>query len=98
MIPTFLACLVALPWAIAMPPAQLLALGIAKPSLERRQEEDSTYPAHTIDMPIDHFPDSPRYAPHTNATFSQRYYFDSTYYKPGGPVYLYIGGETSGAE
>ncbi|KAG7001373.1 extracellular serine carboxypeptidase [Physcia stellaris] len=79
-----------------MAPAQLLASRIAKSSLERRQKEDSTYPAHTIDMPIDHFPDSPRYAPHTNATFSQRYYFDSTYYKPGGPVYLYIGGETSG--
>ena len=96
MILAFLACLVALPWAIAMPPAQLLASRSAKPSLERRQEEDSAYPAHTIDMPIDHFPDSPRYAPHTNATFSQRYYFDSAYYKPGGPVYLYIGGETSG--
>lgn len=35
-----------------------------------------------------------RYAPHTNATFKQHYYFDSSYYKPGGPVYLYIGGET----
>lgn len=47
-------------------------------------------------MPISHFPDSPRYAPHTNATFEQRYYFDDTYYQPGGPVFLYIGGETSG--
>ena len=65
------------------------------PSLERRQAT-SAYPANTIQMPIDHFPNSPRYAPHTNATFSQRYYFDSSYYKPGGPVYLYIGGETSG--
>lgn len=27
--------------------------------------------------------------------FKQRYVFDSTYYKPGGPVYLYISGETS---
>ena len=54
------------------------------------------YEAHTIDMPIDHFPQSDRYAPHTNATFKQRYFFDSSYYKPGGPVYLYIGGETSG--
>lgn len=25
-----------------------------------------------------------------------RYYFDDSYYKPGGPVFLYIGGETSG--
>ena len=60
------------------------------------RQDAAGYPAHVIEMPIDHFPNSPRYAPHTNATFSQRYYFDSTYYKPGGPVYLYIGGETSG--
>ncbi|RDW60239.1 hypothetical protein BP5796_11845 [Coleophoma crateriformis] len=64
-------------------------------ALNQRQTT-SSYPAHTIDMPIDHFPNSSRYAPHTNATFKQRYYFDSSYYKPGGPVYLYIGGETSG--
>ena len=79
----------------ALPPGQLLASKHMEPLLERRQDA-SQYPAHTIDMPIDHFPKNPRYVPHTNATFSQRYYFDSTYYKPGGPVYLYIGGETSG--
>ncbi|EFQ90229.1 hypothetical protein PTT_13239 [Pyrenophora teres f. teres 0-1] len=54
------------------------------------------YAPHTIDMPIDHFPESSRYVPHTNDTFKQRYFFDSSYYKPGGPVFLYIGGETSG--
>ncbi|KAM3089064.1 hypothetical protein ACMFMG_000682 [Clarireedia jacksonii] len=53
------------------------------------------YQPYTIDMPIDHFPNDPIYAPHTNATFKQRYFFDATYYKPGGPVYLYIGGETN---
>ncbi|PQE06585.1 extracelular serine carboxypeptidase protein [Rutstroemia sp. NJR-2017a BVV2] len=53
------------------------------------------YKPYTIDMPIDHFPNDPTYAPHTNATFKQRYFFDATYYKPGGPVYLYIGGETN---
>jgi hypothetical protein len=45
---------------------------------------------------IDHFPNSDRYVPHTKDTFKQRYFFDSSYYKPGGPVFLYIGGETSG--
>ncbi|KAK7746030.1 hypothetical protein SLS53_002752 [Cytospora paraplurivora] len=50
----------------------------------------------SIDVPIDHFPQSDRYRPHTNGTFKQHYYFDSSYYKPGGPVFLYIGGETSG--
>lgn len=56
----------------------------------------TNYTAYTFDQLIDHFQDSPRYAPNTNATFTQRYYFDDTYYQPGGPVYLYIGGETSG--
>lgn len=61
--------------------------------LQRRQS--SSYTDYTIDMPIDHFPNDDRYRPHTNATFKQRYVYDSTYYKPGGPVYLYISGETS---
>lgn len=56
----------------------------------------TNYTAYTIDQLIDHFQDSPRYAPNTNATFTQRYYFDDTYYKPGGPVFLYISGETDG--
>lgn len=50
----------------------------------------------TTPAKIDHFPNSTRYEPHTNATFSQRYFYDDSYYKPGGPVFLYIGGETSG--
>ena len=69
------------------------------------------YPAHAINQPvcisisscsvayrpeIDHFPGDARYKPHTNATFKQRYFFDDTYYKPGGPVFLYIAGEVSG--
>jgi hypothetical protein len=45
---------------------------------------------------IDHFPHSDKYKPHVNGTFKQRYFFDSSYYKPGGPVYLYVSGETSG--
>lgn len=63
-------------------------------AFERRQA--SPYPTNIIDVPIDHFPNSARYAPHDKGTFKQRYFFDSTYYKPGGPVYLYIGGETAG--
>jgi hypothetical protein len=55
-----------------------------------------TFPRDLIIGQIDHFPDSERYAPHTNATFRQRYSFDSSYYKPGGPVFLYLSGETSG--
>jgi Serine carboxypeptidase S28 len=44
---------------------------------------------------IDHFPRSPRYEPHAKGTFKQRYCFDDSYYEPGGPVFLYISGETS---
>ncbi|KAI0390310.1 extracelular serine carboxypeptidase-like protein [Xylariaceae sp. FL0594] len=78
--------------------------------------EDLTYAAHYFQQKINHFPDN--HLPFANETFTQRYYFDSSYYKPGeshrahpssmsppgsadqnyqgGPVYLYISGETSG--
>ncbi len=45
---------------------------------------------------IDHFPTSPKYEPHPKGTFQQRDFLDDTYYQEGGPVFLYIGGETSG--
>ncbi|KAI1094397.1 peptidase S28 [Rostrohypoxylon terebratum] len=56
------------------------------------------YDVHYFDQKVNHFPDDPQFniSPLSNNTFKQRYYFDSTYYKPGGPVYLYISGETSG--
>ncbi|KAI5365513.1 putative peptidase S28, alpha/Beta hydrolase [Septoria linicola] len=60
-----------------------------------RRQNTASYQAHTIDQPIDHFQNESKYHPHTNATFKQRYFFDDSYYKPGGPVFLYIGGETS---
>ncbi|KAK7182016.1 hypothetical protein DPSP01_006247 [Paraphaeosphaeria sporulosa] len=69
---------------------------IADVHLGKRQSAQATYQAHTIEQPVDHLHHEARYEPHTNATFSQRYFFDPTYYKPGGPVFLYIGGETSG--
>ncbi|KAL6717533.1 hypothetical protein ACLMJK_005448 [Lecanora helva] len=95
MLLNLLAGFVVLPLTCAIPPYHEIKPRYPKPLLERRQDS-SSYPANIINTPIDHFPDNPRYAPHTNATFAQRYYFDQTYYKPGGPVYLYIGGETSG--
>ncbi|KAF2725215.1 extracelular serine carboxypeptidase [Polychaeton citri CBS 116435] len=67
----------------------------SRATLQARQGEAS-YTPHFIDMPIDHFQDKVRYEPHSNATFRQRYFYDHRYYKPGGPVFLYIGGETSG--
>ncbi|KAI0435247.1 extracelular serine carboxypeptidase-like protein [Xylaria sp. FL1042] len=56
--------------------------------------QDLQYEAHYFQQKINHFPQNK--LPYANETFTQRYYFDTTYYKPGGPVYLYISGETSG--
>ncbi|KAI1393617.1 peptidase S28 [Hypoxylon trugodes] len=56
------------------------------------------YDVHYFDQKINHFLNSEQFTKSdlSHGTFKQRYYFDSSYYKPGGPVYLYISGETSG--
>ncbi|KAH7110334.1 serine carboxypeptidase S28-domain-containing protein [Dendryphion nanum] len=54
------------------------------------------YKAHNISVPIDFFPDNPRYEPHLNGTFNLRYWFDASNYKPGGPIFVLLGGETEG--
>lgn len=51
---------------------------------------EPTYSAHTFDQLVSHDPLAPA------GTFSQRYWFDATHYKPGGPVFLLDGGETNG--
>ncbi|KAK4174195.1 putative serine protease [Triangularia setosa] len=65
--------------------------------LSRDDDLEKLYPAHTIQMPIDHFHNDSLYEPHTNDTFSLRYWFDASHYKPGGPVIVLQGGETDGA-
>ncbi|KAF2774000.1 extracelular serine carboxypeptidase-like protein [Teratosphaeria nubilosa] len=84
-------------WLAAVAPlTQALQHRRAAPNLTAIEARNSIeYTVYEFDQLIDHFPDSSRYVPHTNATFKQRYVFDATYYKPGGPVFLYIGGETS---
>ncbi len=49
-------------------------------------------------MPVDHFPNDSRYEPHSNGSFNLRYWFDASYYKAGGPVFILLGGETDGSE
>lgn len=44
---------------------------------------------------MDHLHDDPKYEPHSNGTFANRYYFDDTYYRPGGPVIALNGAEAS---
>ena len=59
-------------------------------------ELERLYPEHNISVPIDHFRNATRYEPHSNGTFDLRYWFDGSYYKPGGPVFVLQAGETSG--
>ncbi|KAJ4341139.1 hypothetical protein N0V95_007303 [Ascochyta clinopodiicola] len=69
-------------------------------SLYKRDDElDLTllYPEHNISVPVDFFHNDTRYEPHSNGTFNLRYWFDDTYYEPGGPVFVLLGGETDGA-
>jgi hypothetical protein len=55
-----------------------------------------TYPAYNISVPIDHFHNDSKYEPHSDGFYNLRYWFDATYYKPGGPVIVLASGETSG--
>ncbi|KAH8883368.1 peptidase S28 [Thozetella sp. PMI_491] len=55
------------------------------------------YPEYNLSVPIDHFHNDSIYEPHSDETFNLRYWFDASYYKPGGPVIVLQGGETSGA-
>lgn len=68
--------------------------------LAKRDDVDPSllYPEHNLSVPIDHFHNDSSYAPHSNGKFNLRYWFDDTYYKPGGPVIVLAGGETDGSE
>ncbi|KAJ4296933.1 hypothetical protein N0V90_006981 [Kalmusia sp. IMI 367209] len=56
----------------------------------------ASYPAYNLTIPIDHFQNSSRYEPHSDGTFNNRYWFDASHYKPGGPVILFVAGEAPG--
>lgn len=47
----------------------------------------SDYPPSWITIPVDHFNDS------DSRTFQNRYWFNSTFYEPGGPVFWFDSGE-----
>jgi hypothetical protein len=72
---------------------------ISSRSLAKRVEDtDPTllYPAYTLSVPIDHFHNDSLYEHHSDGKFNLRYWFDATYYKPGGPVIVLQSGETDG--
>ncbi|KAK3115734.1 hypothetical protein LTR53_004655 [Teratosphaeriaceae sp. CCFEE 6253] len=64
-------------------------------TLAKRDDTDPAllYPEYNFTTPIDHFHNESMYAPHSNGTYSMRYWFDATYYKPGGPVIVLQSGE-----
>ncbi|CAG8974152.1 hypothetical protein HYALB_00002791 [Hymenoscyphus albidus] len=66
--------------------------------LTKRDDYDPSllYPAYTLSVPIDHFHNDSLYEPHSSESFELRYWFDATYYKPGGPVIVLQSGETDG--
>ncbi|KAK4935317.1 hypothetical protein LTR10_023608 [Elasticomyces elasticus] len=46
-------------------------------------------------IPVDHFQNESRYTPHTNNTFQQNYWLDTSNYVEGGPVIVHAMGEDS---
>jgi hypothetical protein len=66
--------------------------------LERRAVEDVDpallYPERNMSIPVDHFHNDSMYAPHSTAFFNNRYWFDASFYKEGGPVIVLQSGET----
>ena len=69
-------------------------------TISKRDDVDPStlYPAYNLSVPIDHFHNESMYEPHSSDSFNLRYFFDATYYKPGGPVIVLEGGETSVAD
>lgn len=82
--------------AFATAAAVLAGLTTAQVGPIGQNGRPSTYYSQNFTQLIDHFQNSSRYAPNTNGTFNQRYWIDNSYYKSGGPVFLYIGGEVAG--
>lgn len=90
-VPTLLLSLLPLATAkSASQPISSLRSGVA-PNLSRRQilskrdvDPSTLYPAYNLSVPIDHFHNESMYEPHSSGKFNLRYFFDATYYKPGG--------------
>ena len=52
------------------------------------------YPERNMSIPVDHFHNDSTYAPHSTGVFDNRYWFDASFYKKGGPVIVLQSGET----
>ncbi len=67
---------------------------LAGPAGQQQQLLATKYKEHWFDQKVSHDPELPPEAGHD--TFANRFWFDGQFYKPGGPVFLLLAGETSG--
>lgn len=68
-------CIASLTWQAISVYIPLESRDPSRPSLQ--------YTPNYFEQRIDHYPGDCKSPQHTNATFKQRYYVDSSYYKPG---------------
>lgn len=66
---------------------------IVSPELNTANELRASIVSHNLSVPINHFSNDSKYDPDLDGTFNLRYWFDSTYYKEGGPVIVILAGE-----
>lgn len=81
--------------ALQQTTAQTPLIGNSLPSLSSSSllsPYERKYPALYFEQPLDHFDSAEK------STFQQRYWVDARFYKPGGPVFVLDGGETSGVD
>lgn len=55
----------------------------------------SSVNAYTFSVPVDHFPNDSQYEPHSSDFYPVRYFLQTQFYRPGGPVIVVASGETS---
>ncbi|KAF2151345.1 hypothetical protein K461DRAFT_322607 [Myriangium duriaei CBS 260.36] len=67
-------------------------------AVKRDVDPNTLYPTYNLSTPVDHLHDDCLYEPHSDAKFPQRYWFDASHYKKGGPVIVLLGGETAGTD
>ncbi|XWW97460.1 hypothetical protein V2A60_005442 [Cordyceps javanica] len=53
--------------------------------------------AYNLSVPVDHFHNESKYAPHSDDSYPLRYWLDTSYYRPGGPVIVLHSGEFDSA-
>ncbi|KAE8154696.1 serine carboxypeptidase S28-domain-containing protein [Aspergillus avenaceus] len=88
------ALLLPLAQAFQYTPLQLANPHLRPPSDEAAKQLAASYPEHYLSVPVDHFHNDSRYAPHSDESFGLRYWFDATHYRSGGPVFVIAAGET----